>query len=500
MNRGISPNSMTYEINQNGNTQYRDSLIQQDILSQLKIQVFTKDQNRQNYENLLAKYHKLQEDMERLIQMRNQHEISLRQQQNDERNLLINELKNKNDELSNQLNNQIAINKKLYNENNLMFKELELKKNENQNLQDEIIRQEDFLHRLSYEKDEIEKKIYNLNQMRERQEMEIINCNEEINNLNYKNNGQGNLIRSRSDENINIYNEINNEKIINQNLMIELRDKENNYISNQQELNMANENIHGLESDINNLTNLLNRNNDDIDIVNNNLIKETETTNKLISDNNNISNYINERDAEIENIKNENDLLKQNNKDMDIENNNMNTLLEKYKQHLILLVIQNKKLSSEIQLLLGRDSEMKTVLDRTDFLKDFRQENDKLISNSIENIKPHLDNSYQFENSMNNSTTIKKTYSLGGSVNIDKERENKEYNYEPKNIIYNLNEKNDQINRSQNIDYNINKDNDLKISKENNINDDKIGSEEEEDNNINNNINVDNNNEEHSEM
>ena len=92
MNRGISPNSMTYEINQNGNTQYRDSLIQQDILSQLKIQVFTKDQNRQNYENLLAKYHKLQEDMERLIQMRNQHEISLRQQQNDERNLLINEL------------------------------------------------------------------------------------------------------------------------------------------------------------------------------------------------------------------------------------------------------------------------------------------------------------------------------------------------------------------------------------------------------------------------
>ena len=154
MNRGISPNSMTYEINQNSNTQYRDSLIQQDILSQLKIQVFTKDQNRQNYENLLAKYHKLQEDMERLIQMRNQHEISLRQQQNDESNLLINELKNKNDELSNQLNNQIAINKKLYNENNYLFKELELKKNENQNLQDEIIRQEDFLHRLSYEKDD----------------------------------------------------------------------------------------------------------------------------------------------------------------------------------------------------------------------------------------------------------------------------------------------------------------------------------------------------------
>ena len=212
MNREISPNSiMTYEINKNNyKNPYRDNLIQQDILSNLKNELFSKNQNRQNYISLLAKYGKLQEDLEKLIQMRNQQEISLRQQQNDERNILINDLKNKNYDLSNQLNEQITMNTKLYNENNILFKELEKIKSENKDLYEKINKQKDFLHRLSYEKEEIEKKIYNLNQMREKQEMEIMNRSQEINEYNNRNDGHEILLQSRDGENLNIFNKINN--------------------------------------------------------------------------------------------------------------------------------------------------------------------------------------------------------------------------------------------------------------------------------------------------
>ena len=158
MSRSATPKSMTYEVNTTSRTPYRNSLIEQDILSNLKGQVFEKCQNHQNYENLLLKYHKLQDDLEKLIQMRNQYEISLRQQQSDKNNLLISELKKENDNLFNKLNEQIAINNKLYNENNNLYKELESKRIENNNLEEEIYRQEDLLRRLAFEKDEIEKK------------------------------------------------------------------------------------------------------------------------------------------------------------------------------------------------------------------------------------------------------------------------------------------------------------------------------------------------------
>ena len=215
MNRGLSPNSMTYELNNTtSRTPYRSVLIDQERLSQLKGEVFDKGQKRLNFENLLAKYRKLQEDLEKLVQLRNQQQVSLRQQESDKSNFLINELKTKNDKLFMEINDKIAINQKLYEENNIMFKQLEEIKNENKNLREEIYRQEDLLHRLTFEKDEIEKKIYNLNKIREKQEMDILNINEEKNNLNYQNDEQGNLIRSRNGENNDIYNRISNEKII----------------------------------------------------------------------------------------------------------------------------------------------------------------------------------------------------------------------------------------------------------------------------------------------
>ena len=183
MSRGVSPQSMTYELNKSSRTTYKNTIIDQDMLSQLKVQVFELDQGRRNYENLLAKFHKLQEDIDNIIKVKNQHEISLRQQESDESNLLIADLKAKNENLFNELNEKIALNKKLYNENNALFRELESRKKENKCLQDEICKQEEILRNLTYEKDSIEKKVFNLSKIKEKQELDLINFKEEINQL-----------------------------------------------------------------------------------------------------------------------------------------------------------------------------------------------------------------------------------------------------------------------------------------------------------------------------
>ena len=458
---------MTYELNKSSRTTYKNTIIDQDMLSQLKVQVFELDQGRRNYENLLAKFHKLQEDIDNIIKVKNQHEISLRQQESDESNLLIADLKAKNENLFNELNEKIALNKKLYNENNALFRELESRKKENKCLQDEICKQEEILRNLTYEKDSIEKKVFNLSKIKEKQELDLINFKEEINQLNFKNDDQNNMIKNRSGQNINIYNQLNEEKILNKNLIFELRDKESNVMNNQQKLNVLNENINRLQSEVDNLTNCINKNNNDISVINDNLINETNALNQLISDNSNMNNNIHDREIEIKNITNENETLKQDNKILNDDANKINNIVEIYKKHLILLVIQNKKIAAEIQLLIGRDAEIKTILDRINYLKDISEENDREVTNSIERIKPHIDEN-NFECSSNN-ISMRRTYSFEGSE-IRNDDMNSNYRYEPK--IDNLNEKENVLNISQSR--NLKKENEINISTENIINEQNI--------------------------
>lgn len=252
------------------------------------------------------------------------------------------------------------------------------------------------------------------------------------------------MIKNRSGQNINIYNQLNEEKILNKNLIFELRDKESNVMNNQQKLNVLNENINRLQSEVDNLTNCINKNNNDISVINDNLINETNALNQLISDNSNMNNNIHDREIEIKNITNENETLKQDNKILNDDANKINNIVEIYKKHLILLVIQNKKIAAEIQLLIGRDAEIKTILDRINYLKDISEENDREVTNSIERIKPHIDDN-NFECSSNN-ISMRRTYSFEGSE-IRNDDMNSNYRYEPK--IDNLNEKENVLNISQ---------------------------------------------------
>ena len=418
MSRDASPNSITYEYNSNHSSPYRRASppCEHDILSQLKVQVFEKDQNRRNYNNLLGKFKKLQEELAKISQIKERNEIALNQLEKDKRNKEIADLRNKNENLFNELNERIALNKKLYSENNNLFHELESKTSENQDLQDHICDNERLLKRLSCEKEDIEKKIYNLSQIKEKQEKDLLELKSEISNLSAKNDAQDNLLRNRNDQNINLVNELNEEKNNYKNLFIELRNKEANLVTCEQKLNNANDKIRGLQNNINSLNNLLNKNKNDISVAKDNLLKETSVLNQLITDNTHLNELVEDRNAHIKNLNNENDIINKNNTELNCDNTKLNNRIQAYKRHLMLLICQNKKLACEINLLIGRDNELKGILERDIHLQDVKLENGQIINNSQEKLKQYLDPAQPIEESKNN-IIVKRTYSIGRNDN-----------------------------------------------------------------------------------
>ena len=180
MSRSPSPNSITYEYGSNHCSPYRKPIPDQDILSKLKVQVFEKDQNKRNFNNLMCKYNQLEQELAKITEMKKQHELSL-QQLDETTNKDIATLKSKNENLFNDLNEKIAVNKKLYSENNNLFHELETKTAENQNLHNQVCEQEAILRRLNCEKDDLERKINNLKQLKDKQEKQIFDLKNQIN-------------------------------------------------------------------------------------------------------------------------------------------------------------------------------------------------------------------------------------------------------------------------------------------------------------------------------
>ena len=413
MSRGVSPNSITYELN-NSLSSYKNNACEHDVLSNLKVQVFAKDQDKKDFKNLLSMYHNLQDEIAKISEQKNKHEVALNQLESDERNNAIVDLKNKNENLFNELNEKIALNKKLYNENNKLFQELEAKTTQGEDLQDQIQEQVELIKRLTSDKDTIKNKVIHLSQIKEKQELDIHDLNIQINKLNFHNNDQGNILKNKNGQNYDIINILKEEKTIYNNLAIELKNKETTLITSQQELNKNNDNIHLLQSDINNLSNIIKKTHEDISVMNNNYINETSKLNQLKTSNQQSNIVIRDRDEHIKQINIDNDIIKQNNSQINCENNKLCTLLDGYKKHLCLLVSQNKKIASEIQFLIGRDREIKEILERDNHLKDIRYENEQFVNSSKEKIRDYINGDIPtVEKTV--TTTIKRTYSIDGN-------------------------------------------------------------------------------------
>ena len=419
MSRGISPKLKSNELLNICDCDchfFKQIICNENEISNLKAQVFKKEQNKKDYQNLLSIYNKLQEDFAKISEQKRLNEIALSKLVTDERNNSIIKLKKDNEILFNEINKKIDVNQKLYTENNKLFHELENIIGEGNNLHVQIHQQEEKIKLITHDKDEIKNKLNSLNQIRLKQEKDIHDLNIQINKINLHNSNQINILNNKIDKNYDIINNINEEKSRNNNLILELKNKESNLMANQQILNRDNDNIHLIKNDINILENKIKKDNEDISVINSNLIKEKSVISQLSIDNQQLNNCINDRDEKIRQINNNNNILKQDNSEIKYQNEKLSIHLPKYKKHLNILISQNKILVNEIQFLLSRDNELKKILERDTHLKDVQFENDQIVKNSNEKLALSLGRDIYIEEKSN--IRLKKTYSIEGNNGI----------------------------------------------------------------------------------
>ena len=115
-------------------------------ISNLECQVNQKLQNEKDYCSLESKFRQLQNDIQLLSEEKLRLEYQLRKSGNDS-NKLMSDLQCENNNLKKELKDKELLNDKLYSDNNNLFHLLESKTKDNQNLRDQICKQEDILQK-----------------------------------------------------------------------------------------------------------------------------------------------------------------------------------------------------------------------------------------------------------------------------------------------------------------------------------------------------------------
>lgn len=353
------------------------------LITNLKSELFEKMQNAKDYCSLEAKVLQLQKEINALNDEKRLLECKIIQS-GKEGDQMICELKNKNENLKNALNEKNVVNKQLYGENNNLFQALEAKTCDNQNLQDQMCHQENILSRLNADKFSLQSTINNLNQVRDKHMKDIQNLSTEINILNKSSNDNDFSLRNKQSQNLQILNEFNSIKCVNSKLFNELKEKECCLMKKQEELCLLNDNIAKLQNELNNLNCLNQRTKDDISCTNNSLLKEISLRNNLDNDNSKLNCLVTDRNVKIQKMMNDNDILKCANTGDNNDNIFLNKKVEAYKKHILILTSQNENLSAELENIINRDSQLLNTLGRDTYLRAVQYENKNVINSSLD--------------------------------------------------------------------------------------------------------------------
>ena len=334
-------------------------------ISNLKSRLFDLEQQEKDRNALAQKLAQLKKDFQILTSTKNKLEQELKQK-DDSYNQRINSLRNDNENLQLSYNEKLALNKKLFTENDALEKEIEQRDNELNDLRNELKDMNNQLGQSLVDKGDLENQVQKLKAIKNSQLNDINKLTKENKNLSEIITDQDKKLQRAQDEIALMNNKSNENDADIQNLNIKLR---------------------GLMDDISNTQNVLNRNNGenrDLDEklcelnnqcenlkcenanLNSNIIKEKALRADKEKQNQNLNNIINEHENQINDLNNKYNSLNamysmttNDNKNSQIQNN-------KLKEHIMILTQQNQKLLDELDCVKDQDLKMKNLLSRKD--------------------------------------------------------------------------------------------------------------------------------------
>ena len=400
----------------------------------LQSEIDERMKNMSDFSELESLFIQLENKVQNLSEEKLQIEYELRTKKKDD-NKLISELKCENENLIKEINNKSLMIEKLYLDNKDLYSALDSKTKDNMYLKEQLIKQNDVLKKINCDRNNLQNNLDNLNILKNQDYSDIQELKAQINFL-IKENENNDLELEKLDEiNNQCLDELNEEERINIKLNNILNEKDNEIKQGAHELEITNDTLKRLEDDYTNLNQYNNEEEDNINIINKNLIREFQIKNDILSKNQELSDLINQKDREIEETNNENNT----------ENNNLNNInndilsldnkIEEYKNHIINLTDMNELLSKELRGITQVDEQMKNhAFNRIQYLKGLKEDNKNIINQSLKNITTYMQaNGNKGYYIMNEKTTDSKKIVRKIKNKKKKKNKNKFFSFKDKN-------------------------------------------------------------------
>ena len=334
-------------------------------ISNLKSRLFDLEQQEKDRNALAQKLSQLKKEFQVLTSTKNKLEEELKQK-DDGYNQRICSLQSDNENLQLSYNEKLALNKKLFTENDALEKEIEDRDNELNDLRNKLKDLNNQLGQSLVDKGDLENQV---------QKLKVIK------------NSQLNDINKLTKENKNLSEIVNDQDKKLQRAQDEIALMNNKSDENDAEIQNLNIKLRGLMDDISNTQNVLNKNNADNQNLdeklcelnaqcenlkcenanlNDNILKEKALRADKEKQNQNLNNIINDHENQINDLTDKYNTLNamynvatNDSKCSQIKNN-------KLKEHIMVLTQQNQKLLDELDNVKCQDLKMKSLLSRKD--------------------------------------------------------------------------------------------------------------------------------------
>lgn len=348
------------------------------LVSKLNSRISKLEQQDKDYDLMNQEFKQLENDVNLLneAKLRLEYEIKQRDESYTKR---IADLKGENENLQNALNDKLCVNKKLFEEKQCLENQLKSKNDQITDLTNQINNLNNRFNSNENVKDDLQNNLRDLNQIKAAQRdkiAELVDDNKKLANLCQE---QDHSLYLAGQEKAKLAKKLNDDNANINNLNSKLRVHSNNLNNLQNQLDKSNELNLKLKKDLQDLEDAYNSFNVDNHNLNDELNKQRILREDEEKNNNQLRITLGDRKNKLRALNDDYMYLK-NLYDKRCEERNMYQMeTEKLKEHIMRLSKQNENLSDEIDGVIKDDNQMRDILNRTDRMSTMLKTNDSII-------------------------------------------------------------------------------------------------------------------------
>lgn len=349
------------------------------LISKLTSRIQKLEQQDKDYDLLNQEFKQLENDVNLLneAKLRLEYEIKQRDESNNKR---ISDLKGENENLQNALNDKLCVNKKLFEEKQCLENQLKLKNDEITDLTNKLNNINNRFSSAQNDKGDLENTLRGLNDVKAQQRdkiAELVDDNKKLANLCQE---QEHSLYLAGQEKAKLSKKLNDDQANINNLNSKLRIHDSNLNNLQNQLDKSNELNMKLKNDLQNLEDAYRNFSLDNQKMNDELNKQHALKEDEEKNNTQLKLVLGDRKNKLRTL-NEDYIYLKNLQDKACEDRNMLQMeTGKLEEHIITLTKQNEKLSDEIAKVINEDNQMKDILNRSERMSIMLKSNDSILS------------------------------------------------------------------------------------------------------------------------